>query len=166
MRRWGMQMSRILSESTVGHLTLQRRCHLLKYHPSFVKKQYANVHIVKTEMKGFGLRAGGLISRLVAFAWRSVIGANICYLKRDDFIYEYIGEVVSEPSFLKRMHDYGEEGIEHFYFMMLQKDEVSTQIDLWSCLTSPSSSLTRLRRAELDALRITAATLIAMLHDG
>jgi hypothetical protein len=42
---------------------------------------------------------------------------------RDDFIYEYIGEVVSEPSFLKRMRDYGDEGIEHFYFMMLQKDE-------------------------------------------
>ena len=43
---------------------------------------------------------------------------------RDGFIYEYIGDVVSHPSFMKRMRDYAEEGIKHFYFMMLQKDEV------------------------------------------
>ena len=41
------------------------------------------------------------------------------------FIYEYVGDVVSNPSFIKRMREYAEEGIEHFYFMMLQKDEVS-----------------------------------------
>jgi len=45
--------------------------------------------------------------------------------KRDTFIYEYVGDVVSNPSFIKRMREYAEEGIEHFYFMMLQKDEVS-----------------------------------------
>ena len=27
---------------------------------------------------------------------------------------------------MKRMREYAEEGIEHFYFMMLQKDEVSS----------------------------------------
>jgi len=43
---------------------------------------------------------------------------------RDAFIYEYVGEVVSNPSFVKRMREYAEEGIRHFYFMMLQKDEV------------------------------------------
>ena len=43
---------------------------------------------------------------------------------RDSFIYEYVGEVVSQPSFMKRMRQYSEEGIRHFYFMMLQKDEV------------------------------------------
>jgi hypothetical protein len=42
----------------------------------------------------------------------------------DTFIYEYVGEVVSQPSFQKRMRDYAQEGIRHFYFMMLQKDEV------------------------------------------
>ena len=42
----------------------------------------------------------------------------------DTFIYEYVGDVVSQPSFLKRMRTYAEEGIRHFYFMMLQKDEV------------------------------------------
>jgi hypothetical protein len=43
---------------------------------------------------------------------------------RDTFIYEYVGEVVNSPSFKKRMRDYASEGICHFYFMMLQKDEV------------------------------------------
>ena len=43
---------------------------------------------------------------------------------RDTFIYEYVGDVVNPVSFKKRMREYAEEGIEHFYFMMLQKDEV------------------------------------------
>lgn len=45
---------------------------------------------------------------------------------RDTFIYEYVGDVVSPPTFKKRMRDYALEGIQHFYFMMLQKDEVSS----------------------------------------
>ena len=45
---------------------------------------------------------------------------------RDTLIYEYVGDVVSNPTFMKRMREYAEEGIEHFYFMMLQKDEVSS----------------------------------------
>ncbi|KAG5339887.1 hypothetical protein C0989_003105 [Termitomyces sp. Mn162] len=59
---------------------------------------------VQTELKGFGLRAES-------------------FLRKDTFIYEYVGEVVSPVSFKKRMREYAEEGIEHFYFMMLQKDE-------------------------------------------
>lgn len=43
---------------------------------------------------------------------------------RDTFIYEYVGDVVNPISFKKRMREYAQEGIEHFYFMMLQKDEV------------------------------------------
>jgi hypothetical protein len=46
----------------------------------------------------------------------------------DAFIYEYIGEVVTESSFMKRMRAYAAEGIRHFYFMMLQKDEVFHRI--------------------------------------
>ncbi|KAF7793530.1 hypothetical protein EIP86_004644 [Pleurotus ostreatoroseus] len=70
----------------------------------FQRKQYAPIHIVQTEKKGFGLRAAE-------------------DLRKDTFIYEYVGDVVSQPSFLKRMRQYAEEGIRHFYFMMLQKDE-------------------------------------------
>ena len=42
----------------------------------------------------------------------------------DSLIYEYIGEVVQEREFLRRMQKYAQDGIRHFYFMMLQKDEV------------------------------------------
>lgn len=38
-------------------------------------------------------------------------------------IYEYIGEVVIQKTFQERMAAYAAEGIKHFYFMMLQKDE-------------------------------------------
>jgi len=37
-----------------------------------------------------------------------------------------VGDVVNPGSFKKRMREYAEEGIQHFYFMMLQKDEVSS----------------------------------------
>ncbi|KAG6902637.1 hypothetical protein C0995_013762 [Termitomyces sp. Mi166 len=73
---------------------------------SFQKHEYANIDIVQTELKGFGLRAES-------------------FLRKDTFIYEYVGDVVSPVSFKKRMREYAEEGIEHFYFMMLQKDEIS-----------------------------------------
>ncbi|KAH9061931.1 hypothetical protein EDB87DRAFT_1610315 [Lactarius vividus] len=70
----------------------------------FQRREYAKINIVKTEKKGYGLRAAEDMTR-------------------DTFIYEYVGDVVSNPSFIKRMRDYAEEGIKHFYFMMLQKDE-------------------------------------------
>lgn len=70
----------------------------------FAKREYAELHIVQTEKKGFGLRAA-------------------TDLNKDDFIYEYIGEVVGNTQFTKRIRDYADEGIRHFYFMMLQKDE-------------------------------------------
>ncbi|KAI0298466.1 hypothetical protein B0F90DRAFT_1818675 [Multifurca ochricompacta] len=70
----------------------------------FQRREYANIEIVKTEKKGFGLRAAE-------------------DMPKDAFIYEYVGDVVSNPSFIKRMREYAEEGIKHFYFMMLQKDE-------------------------------------------
>ncbi|KAL0575092.1 histone methyltransferase set2 [Marasmius crinis-equi] len=70
----------------------------------FQNKEYAPIEIVKTEMKGYGLRIEEGIDK-------------------DTFIYEYVGDVVNTQSFKKRMRDYAHEGIEHFYFMMLQKDE-------------------------------------------
>lgn len=80
------------------------KCRSYCQNQRFQRKQYAPIHIVQTEKKGFGLRAADNI-------------------RKDSFIYEYVGDVVSQPSFLKRMRQYAEEGIRHFYFMMLQKDE-------------------------------------------
>ena len=55
-----------------------------------------------------------------------------CHPRRDAFVYEYVGDVLSSPSMKKRMRDYGKEGIQHFYFMMLQKDEVCFSFRLLS----------------------------------
>ncbi|KAI6009958.1 hypothetical protein EDC04DRAFT_837620 [Pisolithus marmoratus] len=80
------------------------RCRSYCQNQRFQRKEYARMDIVLTEKKGYGLRAAADI-------------------QKDTFIYEYVGEVVSHPSFKKRMREYAEEGIRHFYFMMLQKDE-------------------------------------------
>lgn len=70
----------------------------------FQRKQYANVSVIKTEKKGYGLRAN------------TDLDAN-------DFVFEYVGEVINEPTFRRRMLQYDEEGIKHFYFMSLTKGE-------------------------------------------
>jgi hypothetical protein len=44
-------------------------------------------------------------------------------LESGDFIFEYIGDVIDEPRFRKRMLRYDDEGIKHFYFMSLNKGE-------------------------------------------
>ncbi|KAF8905611.1 hypothetical protein CPB85DRAFT_914875 [Mucidula mucida] len=80
------------------------RCKEFCQNQRFQNREYANIDIVKTEKKGFGLRAEGDI-------------------ERDTFIYEYIGDVVDDKKFRRRMREYADEGIKHFYFMMLQKDE-------------------------------------------
>lgn len=60
--------------------------------------------VIKTEKKGFGLRAETDLSP-------------------HQFIFEYVGEVITEPQFRRRMRQYDEEGIKHFYFMSLSKGE-------------------------------------------
>ncbi len=94
------------------------------YRKRFQRKAYANIEIVQTEKKGYGLRAQTNISKSVPGYSRLSTIPLITLLLRDDFIYEYIGDVVSQPSFAKRMREYAQEGIRHFYFMMLQKGEV------------------------------------------
>ncbi|WFC99987.1 [histone H3]-lysine(4) N-trimethyltransferase [Malassezia yamatoensis] len=70
----------------------------------FQKCDYAQVDIVQTPKKGYGLRA------------RQDLAA-------DAFVYEYLGEVINHATFLRRMQQYKDEHIAHFYFMMLQRDE-------------------------------------------
>ena len=70
----------------------------------FQRHQYGDVTVIKTEKKGYGLRADTDLSP-------------------DEFIYEYIGEVIDEARFRRRMVQYDEEGIKHFYFMSLTKGE-------------------------------------------
>ncbi|CCD23060.1 histone methyltransferase SET2 NDAI_0B00260 [Naumovozyma dairenensis CBS 421] len=70
----------------------------------FQKKQYSNVSIFKTKLKGYGVRAN----------------ENI---ENGQFIYEYIGEVIDEIQFRERMIDYDLKKFKHFYFMMLQNGQ-------------------------------------------
>lgn len=70
----------------------------------FQKKEYANVAVIKTEKKGYGLRAEA-------------------DLRPNQFIFEYVGEVINEGHFRRRMRTYDEEGVKHFYFMSLNKGE-------------------------------------------
>jgi histone-lysine N-methyltransferase SETD2 len=70
----------------------------------FQRKQYADVAVIKTEKKGFGLRANKDMAP-------------------GDFVFEYIGEVIDERTFRRRMGQYDDEGIKHFYFMSLTKGE-------------------------------------------
>ncbi|KAJ5728055.1 hypothetical protein N7493_004385 [Penicillium malachiteum] len=70
----------------------------------FQKKQYAQVAVIKTENKGYGLRAE-------------------TNLDPHQLIYEYVGEVVGEAQFQKRRRDYDAQNIKHFYFMSLNKGE-------------------------------------------
>ena len=70
----------------------------------FQNQQYADVTVFQTEKKGYGLRTDTA-------------------LFPDEMIYEYIGEVIDEARFRRRMVQYDEEGIKHFYFMSLSKGE-------------------------------------------
>ncbi|KAJ0423418.1 hypothetical protein BJY00DRAFT_299641 [Aspergillus carlsbadensis] len=70
----------------------------------FQRREYARVAVIKTEKKGYGLRAEE-------------------DLRPHQFIYEYVGEVINEGPFHRRMRQYDEEGIKHFYFMSLSKGE-------------------------------------------
>lgn len=63
------------------------------------------MHVFDAEKKGLGLRLLENISK-------------------DDFIIEYTGEVISESQFQKRKKEYSKTGVQHFYFMGLQNNEV------------------------------------------
>ncbi|KAH3685260.1 hypothetical protein WICPIJ_003734 [Wickerhamomyces pijperi] len=79
-------------------------CGLNCQNQRFALQQYSKISIIKTERKGFGVRVDE-------------------ELEADTFIYEYIGEVIDEKTFKKRMVEYDAEGLKHFYFMMLQRGE-------------------------------------------
>lgn len=70
----------------------------------FQKRQYADIAVFQTEMKGYGVRA------------ETDIEAH-------QFIYEYMGEVIEEEEFRERLVEYDQKKLKHFYFMMLQNGE-------------------------------------------
>ncbi|KAL9931781.1 hypothetical protein V8E36_009331 [Tilletia maclaganii] len=85
---------------------LEEECQTRGYcqNQRFQKREYADIEIMLTPNKGYGVRTP-------------------VELDQDTFIYEYVGEVINHSNFLKRMQQYKDEGIRHFYFMMLQREE-------------------------------------------
>ncbi|KAI8085783.1 uncharacterized protein B0P05DRAFT_533685 [Gilbertella persicaria] len=71
----------------------------------FQLKQYARVDVIRTEKKGFGLRA-------------------LTDLPANAFIMEYIGEVIPNHEFIRRTKEYEAAGLQHYYFMTLKTDEI------------------------------------------
>ncbi|GAB5586052.1 hypothetical protein Unana1_00952 [Umbelopsis nana] len=71
----------------------------------FQLQQYSSVDVIRTEKKGYGLRA-------------------LADLECNQFIMEYIGEVIPNSEFIRRTKEYGAEGLRHFYFMTLKSDEI------------------------------------------
>lgn len=93
-------INRATKMECVGDCSCGRKCQ----NQRFLRKQYADVAVIKTEKKGYGLRAN-----------RDMVAG--------EFVFEYIGEVIDERTFRRRMLQYDEEGIKHFYFMSLTKGE-------------------------------------------
>ncbi|KAI8972717.1 hypothetical protein BDB01DRAFT_455123 [Pilobolus umbonatus] len=71
----------------------------------FQLRQYARVDVIRTEKKGFGLRA-------------------LTDLPTNAFIMEYIGEVIPNHEFIRRTKEYESAGLKHYYFMTLKTDEI------------------------------------------
>ncbi|CAN6610385.1 histone-lysine N-methyltransferase, H3 lysine-36 specific [Trichomonascus vanleenenianus] len=66
--------------------------------------EYVPVDVIRAAEKGYGLRSLGNVAP-------------------GTFVYEYTGEVVDEREYEQRKAKYAEQGIQHFYFMQLQKGE-------------------------------------------
>jgi histone-lysine N-methyltransferase SETD2 len=71
----------------------------------FQRREYADVSIFLTSDKGYGMRAN------------VDIPANT-------FIIEYMGDIVDAEEYKLRKERYDKEGIKHFYFMMIQDNEI------------------------------------------
>ncbi|NXR10560.1 SETD2 methyltransferase, partial [Semnornis frantzii] len=71
----------------------------------FQKKQHADVEVILTEKKGWGLRAAK-------------------DLPSNTFVLEYCGEVLDHKEFKARVKEYARNKNIHYYFMALKNDEV------------------------------------------
>ncbi|KAG5458959.1 MAG: hypothetical protein BJ554DRAFT_725 [Olpidium bornovanus] len=85
----------------------------------FQRKEWANVKLMKTREKGFGLVAGTDLKKCVRPSLLRVTLSS-----SGQFVMEYVGEVLPQRQFLQRAEKYAQSGLPHFYFMHLKKDEV------------------------------------------
>lgn len=71
----------------------------------FQRCEYANTSIFLTEKKGYGMRANE-------------------FIPANTFLIEYIGDIIDQQEYKVRKDQYQSEGLKHFYFMMIQDDEI------------------------------------------
>lgn len=71
----------------------------------FQRREYADISIFLTENKGYGMRANSLILE-------------------GSLIIEYMGDIVDAEEYKLRKQKYDAEGLKHFYFMMIQENEI------------------------------------------
>ncbi|KAI9298936.1 hypothetical protein K502DRAFT_298764 [Neoconidiobolus thromboides FSU 785] len=71
----------------------------------FTRKENSPLKLIETEKKGFGLEA-------------------TADYRQNQFVMEYVGEVISHGSFIRRAEKYHEKGHKHFYFMSLKADRI------------------------------------------
>ncbi|KAK3892537.1 hypothetical protein Pcinc_003613 [Petrolisthes cinctipes] len=69
----------------------------------FQKKQYPNICCFKTEGRGFGLK-------------------SLEDIKKGDFVIEYVGELIDDEEFRRRIEEMHEVKEENFYFLTIDKD--------------------------------------------
>ncbi|CAH2281806.1 histone-lysine N-methyltransferase SETD2 isoform X4 [Pelobates cultripes] len=80
----------------------------------FQRKQHANVEVILTEKKGWGLLAGQ-------------------DLKPNAFVLEYCGEVLDHKEFKTRVKEYARNKNIHYYFMALKNDEIIDATQKGNC---------------------------------
>ncbi|XP_043921962.1 histone-lysine N-methyltransferase SETD2 [Protopterus annectens] len=80
----------------------------------FQKKQHAEVEVILTEKKGWGLRA---VKDLVP----------------NTFVLEYCGEVLDHKEFKARVKEYARQKNIHYYFMALKNDEIIDATQKGNC---------------------------------
>uniref|UniRef100_A0A6P8QJU7 [histone H3]-lysine(36) N-trimethyltransferase n=1 Tax=Geotrypetes seraphini TaxID=260995 RepID=A0A6P8QJU7_GEOSA len=80
----------------------------------FQKKQHADVEVILTEQKGWGLRAAK-------------------ELPPNTFVLEYCGEVLDHKEFKARVKEYARSKNIHYYFMALKNDEIIDATQKGNC---------------------------------
>ncbi|XP_075444214.1 histone-lysine N-methyltransferase SETD2 isoform X3 [Ascaphus truei] len=80
----------------------------------FQRKQHADVEVILTDQKGWGLRAGK-------------------DLKPNTFVLEYCGEVLDHKEFKARVKEYARSKNIHYYFMALKNDEIIDATQKGNC---------------------------------
>ncbi|NXC47017.1 SETD2 methyltransferase, partial [Penelope pileata] len=80
----------------------------------FQKKQHADVEVILTEKKGWGLRAAR-------------------DLPSNTFVLEYCGEVLDHKEFKARVKEYARNKNIHYYFMALKNDEIIDATQKGNC---------------------------------